>query len=152
MRMQRGLYDVIDFSKRVLVDIPFGITNLKLQKLMYFIYGTYYCETDKELFNERPQAWDYGPVFPKVFYKYRSSAGGDIDNTHIFSELEIDDKKVRNIKEAVLNQLADKSDSKLIGMTHIDNAAWSRVYKPGVRGILLDLKDIKKDFAKYVRK
>ena len=96
IRRSMETYDVIDFSRRLLSDLHVGIINLKLQKLMYFIYGTYYFLKDKEIFNERPQAWNYGSVFPKVFYKYRSSVGGDIDNSRISSDLEIDDRLIRN--------------------------------------------------------
>ena len=34
------------------------------------------------------------------------------------------------IKEVVMSQLADKQNFELIGMTHLDNTAWSKVYEP----------------------
>lgn len=41
------------------------ITHLKLQKLLYFLYGEYLARTGKLLIEEHFEAWQYGPVIPK---------------------------------------------------------------------------------------
>lgn len=39
----------------------------KAQKLLYCCYGTVLAGFGQELTEERPQAWQYGPVFPRTF-------------------------------------------------------------------------------------
>ncbi len=40
------------------------ITHLKLQKIIYYIQAWSLVYHDNELFNESPQAWVNGPVYP----------------------------------------------------------------------------------------
>ena len=49
-------------------DIP--ITNLKLQKLLYFIQGEFAKLYDKRLIADDFYAWQLGPVVPEVYYKF----------------------------------------------------------------------------------
>ena len=48
------------------------INNLKLQKMLYFLWIDYYRKTGSMLFEDRMEAWKYGPVIPVVYWKYRS--------------------------------------------------------------------------------
>jgi len=47
------------------------ITNLKLQKLLYYAQGWYLAFNGEPLFNDRIEAWVHGPVVPGVFREYR---------------------------------------------------------------------------------
>jgi uncharacterized phage-associated protein len=52
------------------------ITNLKLQKLLYYIQVWYMVYFDKKfLFDEKPQAWVHGPVYPNVYNEYKAFRG-----------------------------------------------------------------------------
>ncbi len=48
------------------------ITNLKLQKLVYYAQGWYLGLFDKPLFAERLEAWVHGPVQPTLYHKYKT--------------------------------------------------------------------------------
>lgn len=48
-----------------------GITNLKLQKLVYYAQGFYLALFDKPLFNEEIKAWKHGPVVPDLYQAYK---------------------------------------------------------------------------------
>ena len=50
------------------------ITNKKLQKLLYYVQAWHlvYFEGDP-LFEEQPQAWVHGPVYPSVYDYFRSA-------------------------------------------------------------------------------
>ncbi len=50
------------------------ISNLKLQKILYFSWLEYYKRHGKPLFEEEFQAWKYGPVVPSVYYDYWCNA------------------------------------------------------------------------------
>ncbi len=47
------------------------ITNLKLQKLLYYAQGWYLAFHDRPLFDDPIQAWISGPVVPAVFYAFQ---------------------------------------------------------------------------------
>jgi len=49
------------------------ITHLKLQKLVYISYGVYLAMTrgNKRLFNERIEAWPFGPVIPELYHEFK---------------------------------------------------------------------------------
>ena len=46
------------------------MTNMKIQKLLYYTQSLNLALQDEVLFNEEIQAWRYGPVCPEVYYFY----------------------------------------------------------------------------------
>jgi uncharacterized phage-associated protein len=67
--LQVGNY-LIDFSHRV--GDP--ISNLKLQKLLYYAQAWYLAFYDKPLFPERIEAWVHGPAVPSVYGTFKGWA------------------------------------------------------------------------------
>ena len=63
-----------------LVDEDAGdsISNLKLQKLLYYAQGFHLAFFDQVLFPEAIKAWMYGPVVPQVWHKYKDFGSGPI--------------------------------------------------------------------------
>lgn len=47
------------------------ITNMKLQKLLYYEQGYHLAYFGKPLFEEDIEAWQYGPVVPVIYEKYK---------------------------------------------------------------------------------
>ena len=64
---------VADYFLR-LVDEDAGdsISNLKLQKLVYYAQAWHLALTSKPLFAEDIEAWAHGPVVPSLYQKYRA--------------------------------------------------------------------------------
>ena len=56
-----------------LVDEDCGdlMSNLKLQKLLYYAQGLWLSIKGQPLFNENLEAWAYGPVVPEVYHQYK---------------------------------------------------------------------------------
>lgn len=52
-------------------DSADGISNLKLQKLLYFAYSRFLTLFDKALFDEPIEAWQHGPVIPSLYHHYK---------------------------------------------------------------------------------
>ncbi|OQY42717.1 MAG: hypothetical protein B6240_13665 [Desulfobacteraceae bacterium 4572_87] len=46
------------------------ISNLKLQKLVYYAQGFYLALYDEPLFNEPIEAWTHGPVIRELYRSY----------------------------------------------------------------------------------
>ena len=70
-------YNVIDIAKKIIKmadwDVPNGgegMTNLKLQKLLYYEQGYHLAAFDSPLFEEPVEAWMYGPVVPAAYDYY----------------------------------------------------------------------------------
>ena len=54
------------------------VSNLKLQKMLYYIWIEYHRRTNEYLFEDNIYAWPFGPVVPDVYYEYCSYAGSPI--------------------------------------------------------------------------
>lgn len=49
-----------------------AITNLKLQKLVYYAQAWHLALYDEPIFKERIEAWIHGPVVPTVFNEFKA--------------------------------------------------------------------------------
>ena len=47
------------------------LSNLKLQKLLYYAQGHHLAERHAPVFTEPIQAWSHGPVVPPVYHEYK---------------------------------------------------------------------------------
>lgn len=47
------------------------LTNLKLQKLLYYAQAWFLALNDKPLFDEDFQAWAHGPVLPSQYHRFK---------------------------------------------------------------------------------
>ncbi|OAV73687.1 putative phage-associated protein [Bacteroidales bacterium Barb6] len=59
-------------------DVGDIISNLKLQKLLYYVQGFHLAVFDKPLFKEDIVAWEYGPVVREVYDEYKGYGKGAI--------------------------------------------------------------------------
>ena len=57
------------------------ISNLRLQKLLYFIQAKFIVETGKPCFSDPIEAWDFGPVVTSVYHEYKLFGSFDIAST-----------------------------------------------------------------------
>lgn len=74
--------DVAEFfiMKGVKDDEESGITNLKLQKLLYYAKGFYFAIFNNALFPEKLWAWTHGPVVPEIYHEYKDYGANIIAN------------------------------------------------------------------------
>lgn len=96
------------------------LTQLKLQKLLYYAKGFYYVFEDKPLFDEQLKAQKLGPVVQSVGFVISKYKGEPIKEE--FKEVEdIKDKKVIEFLEFVYNNLATVYAAKrLVDFTHAE--------------------------------
>jgi uncharacterized phage-associated protein len=98
------------------------ISNLKLQKLLYYCQGFNLAIYGQPLFKEDLFAWQYGPVVSEVYHKYKIFSSGSIaKETEIL--IEIDDQSDNLIKE-VYDVYGQYSALKLMNMTH-NESPWN---------------------------
>lgn len=54
------------------------ITNLKIQKLLYYTQGFSLAMFDAPVFKEAIQKWTHGPVIPEIYHLYKEHGAGAI--------------------------------------------------------------------------
>ena len=79
-----------------------NISNLKLQKLLYYAQGSFLAVTDKPLFEDNIVAWCHGPVVESVYHEYKSNGSNGIpfDECFDFSQFTPDENEL--LKETVV--------------------------------------------------
>lgn len=65
--MKYDSIQVASFIAHLCKDSNFHYNNTKIQKLLYCCYGCVLAKYGERLCEEYPKAWQYGPVFPRVF-------------------------------------------------------------------------------------
>jgi uncharacterized phage-associated protein len=55
------------------------VTNLALQKLLYFAHGLHLMETGDPLVSGYFEAWQFGPVHPAAYQAFKSAGSSPID-------------------------------------------------------------------------
>ena len=71
---------LINSISHVASDAGEKITSSRAQIILYCIYGSHLAHTGSRLEIEHPQAWKYGPVFPRAYKK------GSLSDTGICAE------------------------------------------------------------------
>ena len=119
------------------------ITNLKLQKLLYYAQGYFLAKKDTPLFEEDFLAWEHGPVIRKIYDKYKVNGANGIKYD---SDFKIDiDKETERILEEVYNEYGQYTAWKLRNMTHEE-----KPWKTTPRNEIISKEKIKDSFKTKV--
>lgn len=63
-----------------------GISNKKLQKLIYYAQAWHLALYDSKFFDDEIQAWIHGPAIPHIYGKYKSYGYNDINDDEKLAE------------------------------------------------------------------
>ena len=126
------MLSALDIAKYLLslIDEEKGdtISNLKLQKILYYLQGYYLALFGKPLFNDTIEAWKHGPVVNCVYQEFKQYKSNSIPTDNLkfnISDLTATDRKF--IKE-IFNIYCDFRAKKLEDMTHNEDP-WKNVYE-----------------------
>ena len=101
------------------MDVDAGdlISNLKLQKLVYYAQGFALALYSRPLFSERIEAWTHGPVVPDLYHEYKGfgSEALPFPSGYDFSNF---DAQTRALLDEVYATYGQFSAWKLRDMTH----------------------------------
>ena len=67
------IYNASDVTLYILEkehSLGWYISNLKLQKILYFVQANFMVEKGEKCFHEPILAWSFDPVVPSVYRKY----------------------------------------------------------------------------------
>lgn len=146
INMENNIRNAIDVSRYIINECHkqnLSISNLKLQKLLYFAQGYSLALTDTPLFYNEIEAWDFGPVVPEVYREYKMFGANEIpvidsyydidfDSEDFLSEIKFDDNifngNQKLIMNAVVKQFGKFTANDLVNMTH-KQSPWKDSYK-----------------------
>ena len=154
-------YPVRDVSHYIIVysnKKDYGVSNLKLQKLLYFVQAFFLINDCPPCFDEKIEAWDFGPVVPEIYREYKRYGGMDIPTIDYY--VKFDKKNIWNTERiyyediisdddkemirAVVDKFAHCSATFLVNLTH-NQDPWINAYVNGQRNEITK-EDIKRYF------
>lgn len=125
------------------------VTNMKLQKLLYYSYAWVLVESNnqQQLFSEPIQAWKYGPVVPPVYELYQDCGADNIKQVSKDHRIEyINDINQKLIVEDVFKIYGTKTALQLVELSHCE-PPWRDSYQENVRDIVISRQAIFKYFS-----
>lgn len=130
------------------------INQTKLQKLLYILYGAYLVNTNKQLLNESPQAWPYGPVFPRARKQFAGKSNlnyADI-STSDYEDIR-KDKTLGALIDATLHTFGNWSAQALSEWSHKEGSPWAvAFFTNGMEyGTTISDESIKQYFSSIMR-
>ena len=95
------------------------ITNLKLQKVLYYVQGYSLKLFGKPAFQEEIYCWPYGPVVPTSYYEYNRSGAHQLEPTG-FGGVYLD-RQQETLFKSVIDACVPIPSSVLVDMTHSEH-------------------------------
>lgn len=103
------------------------LNTTKVQKMLYILYSYFLAKHNRQIFEETPKAWPYGPVFPRTRKK--------VDFTKVYkrTDSDIEDILKEDMMVEKFNSVIDKyskfSASHLSNWSHMENGPWDKTVK-----------------------
>ena len=114
-----------------------SMTNLGMQKILYFAHMFHLgCENKKPLIDEQEtfEAWDYGPVLPKLYHRIKMFGNSSIPEAAFYMAGDIDTNGSEyGWLDLLYTSMKDEEPYKLVDMTHWEEGAWRKRYDTGIR-------------------
>jgi uncharacterized phage-associated protein len=124
------------------------VSNLKLQKLLYYAQGHYLGLTGSSLFEDEIQAWAHGPVVPNVYHRLKKYGRNPVDVADaVFDGFDWDD--FRDIEDHLIrvwNTYGQYDAWALRERTHRERP-WLEAIRPDARQIEIVPSALKEFFA-----
>lgn len=142
------------------------LTNLKLNKLVYYAQVTALRKFNRVLFDDPIEAWQYGPVETGVYHVFSIYGSGRISRPAIvanpvkYTAREI--KEAEEIVDLTVKDYGELSAYDLVVFSHRKGSAWDRVFTQHENSLItsdvilsskdgLDLPNLKRSVAFGVR-
>ena len=149
------MYNVLDVCRFIINycdERDYFLSNLKLQKLLYFIQAYFLCyiPSNEGCFKEEIQAWDFGPVVPEAYHEYKKFGNTTIPKVTQYMEVDETDfwtlkiskysnDKIKLEDQEIIRSVVDKfaqfSTTTLVNITH-NQSPWKDAYAQGKNTII----------------
>lgn len=123
------------------------ISNLKLQKLLYYAQGFHLAIYGEPLFPEPIEAWAHGPVVPSVYHQYKVYGSDPIPPEEV--DFNLFSEEQRKFLNEIYCTFGQYSAWKLREMTH-DEPPWKDAYDEDDPGIEITNESLRVYFEEFV--
>lgn len=113
-------YNIMQIANYIInkyIDTETPITNLLLQKTLYYIVVDFIVRYKENITNSAIQKWGYGPVSPEVYSYYKEFGSKPITRTFSFVEFDKDDIILHDADEKILFNPNDEERINIISST-----------------------------------
>lgn len=122
---EEAMLDPLDIAKYFIVrayetDQDESMSNMKLQKLLYYAQSIHLALYDEPLFSEAVQAWRYGPVCPSAYHFYCDYTGNQLPIPSD-SSLSLIPHEIKALLEEVWSHFGLHDALTLSEMTHAES-------------------------------
>lgn len=115
----------------------FSLSNLKLQKLLYFCQGGHfqlYKQPKQPLIVDKNfEAWPYGPVIPEIYSRFSKYGQNDVSIDEA-KDYNLTLEEAHTIKQ-IWELLKYRDPFELVEETHVPNSPWHNVYHKNLKQI-----------------
>jgi len=122
--------DVACYLIHKAIDNGHPISNLQLQKILYYLQVFFLQKKRYALFSDETEAWRFGPVVRDVYEKYSGFGASDLTDMDPY-EVEFSQEE-KNIINKILEDKSRMYPWKLVADTHEKGKAWDLVYQGGI--------------------
>ena len=124
------------------------VTNLKLQKVVYFCHVWSLIELGRPLIKHSFEAWEHGPVLPYLYRDFKDAGAGPIKARALALDPStgrrqpaacVFDLRTLEVLDRVVNFYGRLSASGLVELSHVEGGPWHKVWhhqssvEPGMR-------------------
>lgn len=145
------MHDIYQVAGTIADRSGWDLSNLSLQKLTYIAQMMHLGETGTPLFADDFEAWDYGPVVPRLYHDLKMFGS---DPVAPYSRLRSVSELAPNeatIVDQVVELGKQKRPGQLVAITHWDQGAWAKVYAKHRRGLVIPKALIKSEYDSRVQ-
>lgn len=141
------MYRVLDVCRYIINysnKEGYDVSNLKLQKLLYFIQVYFLMNSvdHQPCFSDKIEAWDFGPVVPVAYHEFKHYGSTNIPPVESYIEYDRTDPwsvsrieynedcildKDKELINTVIKELSSYSATDLVTISH-NQAPWKDVY------------------------
>ncbi len=113
-------------------EVGTGIEHMKLQKLIYCAHGWSLGVRQSTIVDERPQVWEYGPVFESLYRALKPFGRKPITKPISVGPFDEpasieDDENTGMLLDWIWDRYGHLSGFALSDMTHKDGTPWERI-------------------------
>ena len=104
------------------------LSNLQLQKILYFLQKHYLQRYGRPLFQEPIEAWLFGPVVREVYFAYCAHGSSPILRVYDTSVLRQEDK---GFIDPLIDKYRSETPWELVAEAHKEGSAWFQTWRNG---------------------
>lgn len=143
------MYRAMDVARHVINysnKNGYEISNIRLQKVLYFTQAYFIIKRNELCFSDDLYAWQYGPVIPEVYYEFRgwgsmsiptitrvTAKGYKIRTIQYIDSVIFDEDKI--LIDHVTDETSNMTVHELIRISH-NQPPWRRSYSYGRKRLI----------------